>query len=99
MTVVFLIWQGQWGSWTRKSCFCDRALVEATFEASKCLCRNTVLEASNWFRLKPMFLKHYFRRQDLLVFTVPVGFHIVEQILETDTLFSEPEFKNYQYSL
>ena len=48
--------------WTGKSCFSNRALVEAVFEAPKCLQKN-VLEASKLVSTKTLLLKHYYRRQ------------------------------------
>ena len=50
--------------WTGKSCFSNRVLVKAIFEASNAF-KNSVFEASKLFPTKTLLLKHYYRRQGL----------------------------------
>ena len=49
----------------RRSCFSNRALVEATSEALNAF-KNSVFEASKSFSTKAILLKHNYRLQGLL---------------------------------
>ena len=50
-----------WIPWTGKSCFSNRALAKAIFEAPKCH-KNSASEASTLVSTrKPFLLKHYYR--------------------------------------
>ena len=49
------LWTKESEPWTGKSCFVNRALVMAIFEAPKCLSQ-CFLRPRNWSRLKPHYL-------------------------------------------
>ena len=62
------------GQWTGKSCFNNRVLVDAISELWNAF-KYSVFEPQNWSRLKPLLLKHYYRRQDGNQTFVPVRYH------------------------
>ena len=50
--------------WTGKSCFSNRALVEAIFEASNAF-KESAFEASKFVSTKTLLLEHYYHRQGI----------------------------------